>query len=144
MDSGTKMGLGRMELEHNTVAAETATRRQLTVEEQLHEDSEARQSRLQRVEERERVEAHVQQIKRSFYCEVRTLDQHWLRMPDQCGCWPMLTLARSSAGLLQAVPVDCRAGGASEQLRPSPPEAVGGPEENGAREDTGETYKERA
>jgi hypothetical protein len=64
------MGLGRMQLEHEQIAAETATRRQLDVEAQMNEDAETTQSRLQRAEERERVEAHVQEIKRSFFCEV--------------------------------------------------------------------------
>lgn len=64
------MGLGRMQLEHEQIAAETGTRRQLTVEEQMNEDLQTTQSRLQRAEDRERVEAHVQEIKRSFYCAV--------------------------------------------------------------------------
>lgn len=69
-EHGNKMGLGRMQLEHEQIAAETATRRQLAVEEQMNEDVQTTQSRLQRAEERERVEAHVQEIKKSFYCEV--------------------------------------------------------------------------
>lgn len=64
------MGLGRMQLEHEQIAAETATRRQLAVEEQMNEDVHTTQSRLQRAEQREKVEAQVQEIKKSFYCEV--------------------------------------------------------------------------
>lgn len=64
------MGLGRMQLEHDQIAAETTTRRQLAVEEQMNEDLQTTQSRLQRAEEREKVEAHVQEIKKSFYCGV--------------------------------------------------------------------------
>jgi hypothetical protein len=64
------MGLGRQSHEEALVAAETASRRQLTVEAQLQEDEEQRQDRLLREEEKARTHAHVQETRRAFHCEV--------------------------------------------------------------------------
>jgi hypothetical protein len=64
------MGLGRQSQEEALVAAETASRRQLTVEAQLQEDEEQRQGRILREEEKARTRAHVQEMQRAFYCEV--------------------------------------------------------------------------
>ena len=66
------MGLGRAQLEQSIVEAETATRRQLDVEQQMQETEMQRQQRMQRAEEREMVVKQVADMNRTFYCEVRT------------------------------------------------------------------------
>jgi hypothetical protein len=70
-DNASRLGLGRIAMEQALVNAETATRRQLTVEEQLLESAEQRVQRLQRVEERSRVEQEVADMNRKFFCEAR-------------------------------------------------------------------------
>lgn len=64
------MGLGRAQLEQSLVEAETATRRQLDVEQQMRETETQRDERMQRAEQREMVEKQVADMNRTFYCEV--------------------------------------------------------------------------
>lgn len=64
------MGLGRAQLELSIVEAETATRRQLNVEQQMRETDEQREQRMQRAGHREVVEKQVADMNRTFYCEV--------------------------------------------------------------------------
>lgn len=91
------MGLGRMQLEHDQIAAETATRRQLTVEEQMNEDLQTTHNRLQRAEEREKTEAHVQEIKKSFFCEVRVTHIHCISTSPCTGHYYQKTLHSDQA-----------------------------------------------
>jgi len=64
------MGLGRAQLEQSIVEAETSTRRQLDVEQQMRETETQREQRMQRAGHREVVEKQVADMNRTFYCEV--------------------------------------------------------------------------
>eukprot|EP00892_Ulva_mutabilis_P004815 jgi/Ulvmu1/2705/UM014_0161.1 len=70
VDTGSRMGLGRAQLEQSIVEAETSTRKQLQVEQQMRENDTQREQRVQRAEQREMVEKQVADMNRTFYCEV--------------------------------------------------------------------------
>ena len=90
--AGSQQGLGRAAHEGELIAAETASRRQLAAEAQLHEDEGAREQRRQRAAAQAATQATVKAMTRDFYCKVWLLALRFLGRWS-CAAWQWICAA---------------------------------------------------